>query len=228
MNGGKLNSVMDFINTLCNFLALNLVFLITCIPIFTIGTSLSSLYYVMARETKGEYGYLVRTYLREWKRNFKNGTIAFLLLFAAGSLLLFNLFFWPFRGTAFSSWATGLLAALSLVWLIIFHYTFPLIGRFVNTPVRSVRNAWGLALRNLKWTFVLLLIDGSVACLCLFLPLGTVLTSLFSLGSVLTAYCQSFIFNKIFLPYEKGNGSCQDKQSILREHTDMMTGTSQF
>lgn len=203
MNSGKLNPVIDFINTLCNFFALNLVFLVTCIPVFTIGSALSSLYYVMGKETKGEYGYLVRTYLREFRQNLKNGAIAFLLLFAAGSLLVFNLLFWPVQGTVFSSAVTGLLAALCVIWLVIFHYTFPIIGRFVNSPLHSMKNAWALALRNLKWTLVLLLTDVSAACLCLFLPLDTVLSAWLSLGFALMAYCQSFIFNKVFLPYEK-------------------------
>lgn len=207
MNGGKLNPVIDFINMLCNFFALNLVFLITCIPIFTIGSALSSLYYVMGRESKGEYGYLIRTYLRELKRNLKNGTAAFLLLMIPGCLLVFNLLYWPIQGNTFSSIITGILIALFIVWLVIFHYTFPLVGRFVNTPVNSVKNAWGLALRNLKWTAALLLIDLFEACFCLFLPLSTVLMSLTALGFALTAYCQSFIFNKVFMPYEKISAS---------------------
>lgn len=202
MNGGKLNPVIDFINMLCNFFALNLVFLVTCVPVFTIGTALSSLYYVMCRESKGEYGYLVRTYLREFRRNLKNSTIAFVLLMLPGCLLVFNLLFWPAQKTAFSSVITGLLIALMVVWLVIFHYTFPLAGRLENTPLNYIKNAWGLALRNLKWTAVLLLIDIFEACFCLFLSLGTVLMALSALGFSLTAYCQSFIFNKIFLPYE--------------------------
>lgn len=228
MSNGKFNPVIDFINTLCNFFVLNLVFLITCIPIFTVGSALSSLYYVMGKETKGEYGYLVRTYIRELKRNFKNGTLAFLPLFAAGFLLLFNLLFWPMRGTALSSGITGLLIALSVIWLIIFHYTFPLMGRFVNTPLNSIKNAWGLALGNLKWTLALLLMDVCVACFCLFISLDTVLMIFLSLGFVLVAYGQSFIFNRIFSPYEKKDANAPKKQSILREHADMMQGTSQF
>lgn len=222
MNNGKLNPVIDFINVLCNFFVLNLVFLVTCLPVLTIGSALSSLYYVMSKEAKGEYGYLVRTYIREFKRNLRKGTIAFLLLFVIGSLLVFNLFFWPIKGTVLSSGITGLLIAGSVIWLIIFHYTFPLIGRFVNTPLNSIRNAWGLALRNFKWTAVLLLIDICSICFCLFLPLNTVLMSFLSLGFVLIAYCQSFILNKVFSPYE------EKKQSILREYGDMMQGTSQF
>lgn len=44
MKSKAMNPVLDFINTLCNFVALNLVFLITCLPVITIGTALSSLY----------------------------------------------------------------------------------------------------------------------------------------------------------------------------------------
>lgn len=228
MSNGRLNPVIDFMNTLCNFFVLNLVFLITCIPVFTIGSALSSLYYVMSKETKGEYGYLVRTYIREFKRNFKDGTLAFLPLFMTGGMILFNLLFWPMRGTALSSGITGLLIALSIIWLVIFHYTFPLVGRFVNTPVNSIKNAWGLAVRNLKWTVALLLIDVCTACFCLFISLDTVLMIFLSLGFVLIAYGQSFIFNKIFFLYEKNETRTQKRQSILREHADIMQGTSQY
>lgn len=228
MSNGRFNPVIDFMNTLCNFFVLNLVFLITCIPVFTIGAALSSLYYVMSKETKGEYGYLVRTYIREFKRNFKDGTLAFLPLFMTGGMILFNLLFWPMRGSALSSGITGLLTALSVIWLVIFHYTFPLVGRFVNTPFNSIKNAWGLAVRNLKWTVALLLIDVCTACFCLFISLDTVLMIFLSLGFVLIAYGQSFIFNKIFSPYEKNETRTQERQSILREHADIMQGTSQF
>ena len=76
MNTKLVNPVLDFINTLCNFIVLNLIFLITCIPVFTIGAALSSLYCVTMKEARGEYGYLVRTYLQEFKKNFKSGTKA--------------------------------------------------------------------------------------------------------------------------------------------------------
>lgn len=228
MNNGKLNPVIDFINTLCNFFVLNLVFLISCIPVFTIGCALSSLYYVMGRETKGEYGYLVRTYIREFRRNIKTGTLTFLPFLVTGFLILFNLLFWPVRGTTLSFGITGLLIMLSVIWLGVFHYTFPLVGRFINTPVNTIKNAWGLALGNLKWTLSLFLIDICVGCFCLFISLDTVLTVFLSLGFVLVAYAQSFIFNKVFSPYEGKSTKPQEKHSILREHADMMQGTSQF
>lgn len=203
MNTGKINPFFDFVNTLCNLFILNVVFVITCIPVFTTGAALASLYYVIIREVKGEYGYLVRTYIREFKRNFKNGTFAFLLFFFTGFLLVFNLLFWPFQKNVFSSIVTGVLIVVSIIWLITLHYTFPLTGRFVNTTINTIKNASGLAIRNLKWTLMLLLIDVCTACFCLFVPLPKMVIILFTFGFVLVAYLQSCIFQKIFEPYEK-------------------------
>lgn len=203
MNAGKLNPIIDTVNTLFYFCMLNLVFLITCVPVFTTGTALASLYYVLIKETKGESGYLVRVYLREFRRNLKNGTTAFVILFAAGAVLLFNLFFWPAQKTVFSSIITGVLAFLFVIWLVISHYTYPLIGRFINTPVHSIKNAWGLALRNLKQTFLLLLTDVGVVVCYLFLPLKIVLLAIPLCGVVLPAYWRTHILARVFAPYEQ-------------------------
>ena len=173
MKSKAMNPVLDFINTLCNFVALNLVFLITCLPVITIGTALSSLYYVTLREARGGYGYLVRTYLREFKNNFKKGTIAFAILF---------------------------LIAAMIGWFLIFTYTFPLIGRFENSTKQTLKNAFGLAMSNMKATFALIIIDAFVFFLCLFLSPMKLIMVLF--GFAFTAYCQSFVFKKVFEPYE--------------------------
>lgn len=227
MKTWRLNPVIDFINTICNYIVLNMVFLITCLPVFTIGAAAAALDYVSLREARGEYGYLVRTYLRELKRSFKTGTAAFLILFPIGGILVFNLLFWPAQGNSFSLAVTGILILVFVVWLVIFHYTFALIGRFVNTPLQSVKNAWGLALRNLKGTLLLLVIDICAACFCLFLPLSKVIMAMCGFGFVFLAYCRCRIFRKIFTPYEEQDRGSK-KQSILREHADMMTGTSQY
>ncbi len=200
MKSKAMNPVLDFINTLCNFVALNLVFLITCLPVITIGTALSSLYYVTLREARGEYGYLVRTYLREFKNNFKKGTIAFAILFLIGAILLFNIAFWFGTGTMPATILTGVLIAAMIGWFLIFTYTFPLIGRFENSTKQTLKNAFGLAMCNMKATFALIIIDAFVFFLCLFLSPMKLIMVLF--GFAFTAYCQSFVFKKVFEPYE--------------------------
>ncbi len=202
MGTEKLNPFMDMLNTMIHFVMLNVIFLLTCLPVFTTGAALASLYYVLIKELKGEYGYVTRTYLKELKRNFKTGTAAFFILFLTGALLLFNLLFWPAQGNGFSYAVTGLLAALTVIWLTISHYTYPLIGRFVNTPVQSIKNAWGLAIRNLKTTGLLLAMDACIVCFLLFSPMKLLLLALPLCGVVLPAYLRAKILAGVFAPYE--------------------------
>ena len=163
------NPVLDFINTLCNFVVLNLVFLISCLPVITIGTALSSLYYVTLREARGEYGYLVRTYIKEFRKNLKSGTAAFAVLFVIGAVILFNLAFWFNLGGIPAAVITGLMAVGAIVWLFTFTYTFPLIARFNNSTKQTLINAFCLMMSNVKATLALLLIYAMVLFLCVFL-----------------------------------------------------------
>lgn len=196
-----MNPVLDFINTLCNYVVLNLVFLITCLPVITIGTALASLYSVTLREARGEYGYLVRTYIKEFRQNLKSGTAAFAILFVIGAVLLFNIAFWFGLGGIPAGIVTGLLAIAMIAWLFTFTYTFPLIARFKNTTRQTLKNAFCLMMSNVKATFALLLIYITVVCFCFFLAPMKILMVLF--GFAFIAYCQSFIFKKVFEPYEK-------------------------
>ncbi len=200
MKSKPLNPIIDFINTLCNFTVLNLVFLITCLPVVTIGAALSSLYYVTLREARGEYGYLVRTYIKEFRQNLKSGTLAFAILFAAAAILLFNLAFWYGAGSLTASVFTGLLIVAAIAWFLVFTYTFPLIARFENSTRQTLKNAFALAMSNLKATLALILIDALVFFFCLFLAPMKLLMVLF--GFAFIAYCQSFVFKKVFEPYE--------------------------
>ncbi|WP_251388502.1 YesL family protein [Mediterraneibacter agrestimuris] len=201
MKSKTMNPVLDFINTLCNFVVLNFVFLITCLPVITIGAALSSLYYVTLREARGEYGYLVRTYLSEFKNNLKKGTIAFLILFLAGAVFLFNIVFWFETGTMAGTVLAGILIAAAIAWFLIVTYTFPLIGRFENSTTQTLKNAFGLAMSNMKSTFALIIMDTFVFFLCLYLSPMKLFMVL--LGFAFVAYCQSFILKKVFEPYEK-------------------------
>ena len=214
------NPVLDFINTLCNFVVLNLVFLITCLPVITIGTALSSLYYVTLKEARGEYGYLVRPYLREFKRNLRTGTAAFAILFVVGAALIFGLAFWYSLGTTLSAAVSGLITIALIAWLFTFTYTFPLIGRFENTARQSIKNAFCLMMSNVKPTLWLLLIYAVAVSLCFFLAPMKLIMVLF--GFAFIAYCQSYVLKGVFEPYEKAQETAGQENS-LPDHPEERT-----
>ena len=179
-----MNPVFDFINTFCNFIVLNLVFIITCLPIITIGTALSSLYYVTLREARNEYGYLVRPYLSEFRKNLKSGIAAFSILFLIGAVLLFNLAFWYSVGTILTSVLAGLFVIALILWFFIFTYSFPLISRFQNTTKQTLKNAFYMIMTNVKPTIALALIDTTVITLCIFAKPVRLLMVLFGFSFV--------------------------------------------
>ena len=202
--GGKLmklkNNILDVINTLCNYIVLNLVFILTCLPIITIGASLTALYTVTMREARGEYGYLVRPYLEELKKNFKHGTELFLILFILGIIFSFNFFFWNAIGSPLGIAIMTVMLILLFLLICISAYAFPLLARFNDSTKQTLRNAIGLCFLNVKATGALLTIKAFIFFLAYFSSPFRVLLVLF--GFAFSAYLQSFILVKVFKPYE--------------------------
>ncbi len=192
--------VFQFLNTFTEFVLLNAVFLITCIPLITIGASITALYTVTLREARGEEGYLVRSYWKAFLENFRKSTLLFLVYFASGCVLLFNLVFWLQMQTPAGNLLLTGICLLSLLWLVSLLYVFPLQARFENSLSQTLRNALLLALSNRLCTVVILLLFLAAAALfCL--------TSVFRLfllvfGFAFLAYCNSFFFLKVFRKYE--------------------------
>lgn len=192
--------IFQFLNTFTEFVLLNAVFLITCIPLITIGASITALYTVTLREARGEEGYLVRSYWKAFLENFRKSTLLFLVYFSSGCVLLFNLVFWLQMQTPAGNLLLTGICLLSLLWLVSLLYVFPLQARFENSLSQTLRNALLLALSNRLCTVVILLLFLAAAALfCL--------TSVFRLfllvfGFAFLAYCNSFFFLKVFRKYE--------------------------
>ena len=67
---------------------LNILMLICCIPIFTIGASVTAMYYVAFKMVKNEEGYITKSFFKAFRENFRQATPVWLVMLA---LLVF---FW--------------------------------------------------------------------------------------------------------------------------------------
>ena len=83
----------QFMNSLTAFIGLNVIFLITCLPIFTIGPALTALYTVTLKEARKEGGYIFSTYFKAFKENFHQSAAAFLIQLVLALVFLFNAHF---------------------------------------------------------------------------------------------------------------------------------------
>lgn len=194
------NPILQFANTLCSFILLNIIFLITCIPIFTIGVSIVALYTVTMKEAREEHSCFIKTYFRAIKENFRSATIVFLFYFLIGSILFFNMLFWSFYGGLSGAIFLFLVTIAMLILVLSAFYTFPLLARFQNTVKQTILNSYPLAMRHKKITISLILIHTLTISLCILIPQMKLFMIL--LGFSFIAFCCSFLFIKVFQNYE--------------------------
>ena len=66
--------------TIGDIIVVNILFIICSIPIFTMGASMSAMYYTLLKKQRtGETGGIIKLFFRGFKDNFKKSTIAWLL-----------------------------------------------------------------------------------------------------------------------------------------------------
>ncbi len=192
--------VFQFLGTLFDFVILNVLFLITCIPVVTIGPAISALYTVTLREVRNEQGYIIRSYFTAFKENFKHSFLLSVLYTIVGAILLYNLAFWAQMKTAVGSIFLIIIAACTLLYAISLLYVFALSARFENTIKRTVKNSLLIALANPVQTLMILLITVIGFALAYVSPMFRVFLVIF--GFAFLAYCASFPLTKVFSRYK--------------------------
>ena len=131
--------VFSFLNKAADLIWLNILTFICCIPVVTIGASMTALNYVVLKMVRNEEGYITRSYFKSFKENFRQATIIWMIMLAAGLLLGFDLYFFLYMQTEASRFRTIMVTvfgSLTLVYACILTYVFPIQSRFYN-PVKK-------------------------------------------------------------------------------------------
>ncbi len=88
----KENPVDCFLNKMADLILLNLIFLLCCIPVVTIGPAITALYAVSLRSVRYGDGYVIQTFFRSFKQNFKQSFVAGMIGLLFVCLLVIDLF----------------------------------------------------------------------------------------------------------------------------------------
>lgn len=192
--------VFRFLETLADCVLLNLLFLVTCIPIVTTGAALSALFSVTMREAREEHGYILRPYLDAFKENLKSGIFLTILYIGTGAVFGFNLVFWMQTNSLFGSIALTILALCTILYLISSFYVFALNARFENSIRQTIKNSLLLALTNLAQTAMIILIFIAACTIMYISPSFRAFLLIF--GFSFLAYCISFPLVRVFKKYE--------------------------
>lgn len=162
------NGFFRFMTRVADALILNLLFLITSIPVVTIGASYTAMYYYCIKAVGNEEGYLWKSYWKSFKTNFVQGFLFEVIFAIIGIILFIDIRFMYVRaftdGGAFGWKLLFFIAAgMAVLALMTFMYAFPVLSRFDNKTFVIIRNAAFMSIRHLPQTVPLLLIFGILA-----------------------------------------------------------------
>lgn len=199
-------------NTLAEYILLNFLWLICCIPIVTIGASTTALYYVTMQTAREEHSYIARGFFRSFKENFKQSTIIWLIMFFIGAILTFNVSFWFTMKSTLGNILGTLVSVALLLYIFTLFYVFPLLSRFNNTVKQTMKNALFISLQNLKQTLIITVVNVIIVLVIYLLPISAIFFVLF--GFAFFAYLNSFQFVKVFKCYETDFNNLDDEMDI--------------
>ena len=149
---------MEIFGRITDLVLLNLLFLITCLPVFTIGAAITALYTMCFRLMREEYSGIVKSYFRSFKDNFKQATLIWLLLLVLVVPALYY-FILLFRLEGILRYSAFVFVIIAAVGLMTASYVFPWISQFENTTVQSLKNALILSISRLPRTAAILAIN---------------------------------------------------------------------
>ncbi len=208
------NKFFTFMGKVADLIILNLICVLCCLPIVTIGPSLTALHYVTMKMVRNEESYIVKNFFKSFKENFKQATIINLIMLVVGIMLFLDINIVKRMSGKLYSGLFVVFIAFLLLYMLVFLYIYPVLAKFYNTIKHTFINAFLMSIRHLPYTFVMLVIT--------LLPIGiffipslqlqsTCLMLLLIMGPAVIAYLNGHFLVRIFDNYIPKEEDAQDE-----------------
>ena len=198
------NFLMRFCEKVLDIVTVNLLFVVSCLPIVTIGVAKISLYQTIFEVKSSRRVPVFKTYMRAFKQNLKLGLQLGLLELGIFLISVVDLsLFWGQTSLGFQlikAICLGILIFLTLVMLA----SYPIAARYDLTWKEALQKGLLLVSFNFVWFFLMLAIILLIIMLLYLsgftLVLGGSAFLLFGFG--LLAFCQAGLMEKLFAKYQ--------------------------
>ena len=191
----------QFMNMLATFIGLNVLFLLLCLPVVTIGPALKALYTVTMQEARREHKEVFSNFFHAFKEHFLMSSCSFLLYFGIALIFIFNIVFWGGQTSILGTILLLVFLIASILLLLSFFYLFPLMARFENSFKQTLKNSIFIALLHIKETLGIVAIQIAALTFFVFVPQMKIFMIL--LGFSFIALCNSYLFVRVFSCYKE-------------------------
>lgn len=198
------NPFMQFLFRVSDLIILNLIFMLSCIPIVTIGASISALHSVCLKIVRGQESYMWQGFWKAFRQNFKQGTVLWII-----SIVIFFVIHMDFTilnagDHPLFGYVKVALGSVTAVLFSMFIYVFPIISHFRCTIRQAIKNSLFMTIGHLPFSILLVVMYGlifflatlNVKMLALVIAVATIC------GFSVVTLTACIIFDRIFKKYE--------------------------
>jgi uncharacterized membrane protein YesL len=186
----------DLANRFSDLVVLNIIFIISCVPVITVGPALTALYCVSMKISDGSEGYVVKSYFRAFKDNFKQGMLVGIVLEIICFVLGYDAVMLYYSQEFYAAAGFFITVVMLVIIALVIQFVFPLLARYQNTIGNTVKNSALLAVSKLPYALLLLVPMLFCVLVCYLSIFGYLYVGLF--GCSFCALLQSKILKRVF------------------------------
>ncbi|NBI68184.1 DUF624 domain-containing protein [Pseudoflavonifractor sp. 60] len=192
--------VMEFFSRVADLMILNVITLVSMLPLVTVGAALTAMHRVLLDMVREREHHVVRSYFQTFRSNFKQATLLWGIMAAVGIGLFLDIRILRGGGLP-GAVLTVILGAASFFWYLTFLYLFPLQAHFENRMRDTLKNALLMSIAAFPRTLGILAASSLPVLLVLLLD-ARCLPILFFLGAVGPGYLSALLYSPYLKRFE--------------------------
>lgn len=195
------NKFFEVLGKITDIVILNLLCIISCLPIITIGASITATYSVTMKMIKDEETYIVKNFIKRFKENFKASTIIWSIMIIIGAVLAFDFHISKLiSNESISNVLQLVFTMISIIYIFTLAYVFPMQSKFENIIKNTMINSILISIQNLPYTIIIVVLNLSpLLLISLFSNYwGQIIFFYTVIGFGIITYVNSIFFERIF------------------------------
>ena len=192
--------LMQILNKVADLMILNILTVFCCIPIITAGASMTAMHYVALKMARNEECYIARDFFKSFKLNFRQGTAIWLIELFISLILTGDFPIMSRTEMSFGNVIKVILTVIAFLALFTFMFVFPVLAKFENTVMRTIKNAFFIGVLQFPKTIAMMVLAVLPLVLFLFFPQITPIVFLF--GMTVPAWLSAKMYSGYFRKLE--------------------------
>lgn len=186
--------LMKSLGKLADLMVLNLLTMVCCIPIFTVGAAVTALHYMCLKIVRDEETYLFKGYFKAFKENFKQATGIWFIILWVIAVVVGDLLIMHYASVEFPFVIRIAVFIVAIVTLCTGMWVFPMQAKFINPVSKTIKNAFKASVLQFPKTILMVALFFVPALAVTYTEILIPIVFLF--GFSFHAYLSAMLYNK--------------------------------